>query len=140
MVACGSKEEVQRLTKQEFISEADDICRDANEAIGDLGQPTTSEELTAYVAEVEQISSEALTSIATLEPPEADAEEVQDAIKKLQSALDLLNQYQQANASGNKVASLVALQEANSAALEAQSFAQRYGFRECGKVPDSVPT
>jgi hypothetical protein len=136
---CGSKEELDRLTKREFISEADDICRDANAAVEDLGYPTTSEELTSYVAEVETITSEALSDIARLNPPEEDADEVQNAIAKLQSALDLLNEYQQADASGNKVASLVALQEANSAALEAQSFAERYGFEECGRVPNTIP-
>lgn len=140
LAACGSEEEVERLTKQEFITRADDICRTANSAVEDLGYPTTSDELASYVAEVEEISGKALGEIARLEPPEADAKEVQDAITKLQSALDLLNEYQQADASGNKVASLVALQEANSAALEAQSFAESYGFRECGRVPNTVPT
>lgn len=138
--ACGPKEKVERLTKEEFISKADDICRDANAAVEDLGYPATSEELTSYVTGVEEVSSKALGEIARLEPPEADAEEVQDAITKLQSALDLLNEYQQAEASGNKVASLVALQEANFAALEAQSFAEGYGFQECGRVPNTVPT
>ena len=140
VAACGSPEDPPRLTKRQFISRADDICRDANAAVEELGQPRTSEELTNYVTRVEEISGEALSEIAKLEPPEADAEQVQSAITKLQSALDLLNEYQQADASGNKVESLVALQQANSAALEAQSFAERYGFRECGKVPNTVPT
>ena len=138
--ACGSPQQVDRLTKEEFISEADAICRDANAAIEELCYPTTSEELTSYVEGVEKISTKALSSIAELEPPEEDAEEVQNAIGKLQSALNLLNEYQQADASGNKVESLVALQQANSAALEAQSFAERYGFQECGKVPSTVPS
>ncbi len=128
------------MTKRQFISRADDICREGNAAVEELGQPTTTEELTTYVARVEEISSEALSEIAKLEPPKADAEEVQNAIAKLQSALDLLNEYQQADASGNKMESLVALQQANSAALEAQSFAEGYGFKECGKVPNTVPT
>jgi hypothetical protein len=140
LAGCGSGANPDRLTKREFISNADDICRAANSAIEELGQPSTSEELTSYVAGVQDISTEALSKIARLNPPEADAEEVQNAIAKLQSALDLLNEYQRTDASGNKVASLVALQQANSAALEAQRFAEGYGFRECGKVPNTVPT
>ena len=139
LASCDGASGSAHLTKREFIARADAICREANATIEGLGTPRTARELDDYIQKVESIDGEALQEIARLNPPKADEDKIDTAITKVQSALNLLNDYRQADLAGNKVAAILALQQANRAATDAQAIVREYGFHECGRVPNSVP-
>ncbi len=137
--ACGPAEEVDRLSKEEFIRQADALCAEANAKLDVMDRPETYAELNEYIEQVKEIEAAALAEVAALEPPEEDESLVQEALGKIAAAMDQLQQYQQAERSGNRIGALFFLQAANARASEAIAIAERCGFQECGDVPTSAP-
>lgn len=139
IVSCGPKEEPERLSREEFIARADAHCAAANAELDTLQRPKSYDQLNDYIQKVKEIEAEALGEVVKLRPPEEDEQMVQEALGKITVAMDLLQQYQQAERAGNRIAALLALQQANARATEAIAIAERYGFEECGRIPESAP-
>lgn len=130
----------QGLTKEEFIEQADRICRQADEKTQDLEPPRTPEALDGFIGEAQAITEELLRRLRELEPPEGDADVIEQMTDRIESAMDTLPEIQTA-AEERDVAEIdrlaTRLQEE---AAEANRIAQRYGLEECGRAdPAPVP-
>lgn len=130
----------QAPTKEEFIEQADRICRQVDEKTQDLEPPRTPEALDEFIGEAAAITEELLRRLRELEPPEGDADVIEEMTDRIESAMDLLPEIQTA-AEERDVAEIdrlaTRLQEE---AAEANRIARRYGLEECGRAdPGPVP-
>jgi hypothetical protein len=125
---CGGDDEGEALTKEEFITQADEICAagdeeitaTADEQFGELEEEPPVEEQEAFLTDVVAPNYEdQLAQIRELNPPEEDAEQVDELLSALE---DLIAQ----------------LRDEPSAVLEAteppeaSTLAQEYGLQNCG--------
>ncbi len=65
---CGD----DRLTKEEYIAQADAICKEGNEKMLALAVPTGLEEVAELAGQAIEIQEQAVADLRALKPPEAD--------------------------------------------------------------------
>lgn len=125
---CGGDDEGEALTKEEFITQADEICAagdeeitaTADEQFGELEEEPPVEEQEAFLTDVVAPNYEdQLAQIRELNPPEEDAEQVDELLSALE---DLIAQLRDEPS---------AVLEATEAP-EASTLAQEYGLQNCG--------
>lgn len=126
---CGGSDDAdEALTKEEFITQADEICAagdeeitaTANEEFGELKEEPPVSEQEAFLADVVAPNYEdQLAQIRELNPPEEDAEQVDELLGALE---DLIAQLRD-----EPTAVLEATEPP-----EASTLAQDYGLQNCG--------
>jgi hypothetical protein len=124
----------QGLSKDEFIAQADEICREAEEATQEIEPPRTPKALGEFVDEAQRITGELLTDLRELGPPEEGEQTVESLYAKIEEAMDLLPEIKDAaeNRNSARIQELgVELQEASS---EANEIARGYGLEACGRT------
>lgn len=129
--ACGGD---GALSKGEFIEQADDICEDIDEQIEDLGQPEDREGFEELVEEGTEITDDGLERLRALEPPPEDRDQINRMLDKIEEAVELLPQIQEA-LQDQDVEALQRLQtQVQAAAGDAQMIADDYGFEQCART------
>lgn len=126
-------------SKEDFIAEADDVCREADEKISDIGQPRVEEGILDYVEQAQEISADLVADLRGLEPPEEDAEEVEQMIDDLERATGLLEPLAQATVDRDATEVQELQEEVEQVTDDISGFADTYGFEVCGaKVLDPI--
>lgn len=126
-------------SKQEFIDAADEACREADEAITDIGQPRVEEGVLDYVREAREISEELVADLRALDPPAADEDQVEEMIDGLERATDLLEPLARATIDRDTLRLEELQQEIEQITDEVSATAESYGFETCGaKVLDPL--
>lgn len=130
----------QGPTKEEFIEQADRICREADAKTTDLEPPTSSNALADFVTKARDITEELLRDLRELEPPDGDEDVIEDMTNRIEAAMELLPEIQAAAEERNlREINRLATQLQDEAA-EANRIAQEYGLEECGRSnPAPVP-
>lgn len=126
-------------SKEDFVAAADEVCREADEAIADIGQPRVEEGILDYVEQAAEISDDLIADLRALEPPEADQEAVDGMIDDLERATELIEPLAQAtlDRDADEVEDLQ--QEVQQVTDDVSEFAETYGFEVCGaKVLDPI--
>lgn len=133
LAACGEK----RLSKDELITQADVICKEANdklEAAGkQLGQNPTPEQIQALAEGAIPVINGAVTKLRALKPPKDDQQTIDNLWDKGVAIVPLLRQLADAAKAKDQAAVGVAFQKVEAASTEFDQLAQSYGFKECGK-------
>jgi uncharacterized protein Yka (UPF0111/DUF47 family) len=126
--------------KEEFIEQADRLCREADEKTRDVEVPRTPEGLRNFVEQAREISGELVRGLRELEVPEGDRDRVEAMLSRIEEAIDLLPELSEAARTKNaeRLAELGRrLQQVSS---EANRIAQDYGLQDCGRSdPAPVP-
>ncbi len=119
------------LTKDEFIGQADQICAQANAAVGAL-DPTDSE----AIADEAQITADEFASLQSLvvESSEPTLNRFNTAFTDL---VDALESKRLATQRGNDADAAAAQLAIDTAEVEARAQGERYGFRDCGQFLDA---
>lgn len=126
-------------SKEGFIAAADDACREADQRIKDIGAPRVEEGILGYVEQARGISADLVDDLRALDPPEADAGEVDEMIDGLERATDLLEPLAQATIDQDAAELQELQQEVQQVTDDVSEFAESYGFEVCGaKVLDPV--
>jgi polyhydroxyalkanoate synthesis regulator phasin len=126
-------------TKEDFVAAADDACREADERIKDIGAPRVEEGILGYVEQAREISDDLVADLRALDPPEADADEVDEMIDGLEQATELLEPLAQATIDRDTEQLQELQQEVQQVTDDVSEFAESYGFEVCGaKVLDPV--
>jgi hypothetical protein len=93
LVACDGGEE--RLTEEEFISQANEACTEGNEEIqeaageiGASGQQPSEDQLEEFVGTIVDAIQGQIDDIEELNPPEDLEQDVDAMVEELQSSLD----------------------------------------------------
>jgi hypothetical protein len=132
LAGCGGGGGDDRLSKEEFIAAADAICKEANDRIEALGEPTL-ENVSEYVTEAEAISREQLGALRALRPPAEDEATLNGAYDLIEQQIDLAVQGVDALTSGDQAAFQEIDAQITSIEAEADQVARDYGLQECGK-------
>lgn len=126
-------------SKQEFIDAADEACREADEAIRDIGRPRVEEGVLDYVRDAREISEELVADLRALDPPADGEEQVEQMIDGLERATDLLEPLAQASIDRDAQELEELQQEVEQITDEVSEAAESYGFETCGaKVLDPL--
>jgi hypothetical protein len=102
-VGCGDDDEESTTeatpTKEEFIAEADQICAEGDEEIGQAeqeafgqGRPTQQEQEDFLTETVLPSIQDQIDGIRGLTPPEGDEQEIAEFLDSAQSALDEIDE------------------------------------------------
>ena len=86
--ACGGDDDDDGggLSKEEYITQADAICKEADQRESEAGAPgATGEIKTRVLEDVVAIDGEALAELRQLEAPEEDADEVAQIVSDLEA-------------------------------------------------------
>lgn len=127
LAGCGG------LSKEEYIQEADTICRATNvEAAKTPVPPKEDVRATAdYLRSTSRLLIGQADRLARLDPPDQDEARLKDVFRRQRDALarlqDAANQYQL----GDGINAQVTANNANSALLEIRQDLQGYGFKDC---------
>lgn len=126
-------------SKEDFVAAADDVCREADEAITAIGRPRVEEDVLEYVREAGEISDELVADLRELEPPEEDREQIDQMIDGLERATSLLQPLAQATVDRDADKLQELQQEVEQTTDEVSEIAESYGFEVCGaKVLDPI--
>jgi hypothetical protein len=127
LVACGD----DRLSKGDFIAQADEICAAAETRAQELPQPADPTEAETYASGLEEITEGYIADLRELQPPEDDVEQLDGLIEKIEQAgLNIVEAIRTQSGSGNPAD---AYSEALHLAEEANEEAEAYGFESCGR-------
>ena len=130
----------QGPTKEEFIEQADRICREADSKTTDLERPTSPDALAGFVTKAREITEGLLRDLRALETPEGDAEVIGNMTNRIEAAMELLPEIQAAAEERNVEEINRLATRLQDEAAEANQIAQDYGLEECGRSdPAPVP-
>jgi hypothetical protein len=127
---CGSG----RLSHNEFVSRADQICARSQDAIRKLQPPTTSSQAAAYLRKQLKIEQQALASIRRLKAPESDKRKVNELLQEFDRLDQLAAQAANALDQKNQKNFIKARAAAAEALLKVNGAAQGLGLNRCGAV------
>ena len=129
---CGGGGGGDRLTKEEYIQQADAICADATEQIDAIGEPQTLEDLAAMTKQAVAIAAAQLEKLRALVPPEEIEEQVNRAYDLLEQQNGVADEIAAAAEAGDaeKIQQLV--DEAAPLEQEGDDIAANIGLQECG--------
>jgi hypothetical protein len=126
---CGGDD---RLTREQLVEEADATCADFDQRIEEIDEPESPEDIEGYVQEIRPIVEEGTDELDALQPPEELEDEYDQWIQETRSAIDMLDELEEAAASGDEQRIQEVLQGAGEGGEEADRLAQELGFQECG--------
>ena len=137
VVACGGGS--KRLTKAEFISAWDAICKADNQktdTIGtDLPDTATSENLPQFADALQQlvdVGRSEISKLSAVKPPQEDQARIDTILSQLNQVLGHLEEAQEAASNRDVDSYNAALDKANPPIDAANQSAADYGFKECG--------
>ena len=119
------------LTPEEFLSAADEICAQANSAVGAL-DPADPD----AIREEHQITASELEQLQALQV-EDDSRVLAQFFTALEDVVDALRSKQVATQRGDTAAADEAQLAIDEAEVEARTLGDRYGFRDCGQFLDA---
>ncbi len=122
-----------RLTKEEYIQQADAICADANQKIEALGEPQDFDELAALGEQALSVSEQSLDSLRTLTPPAELESQVNRAYDLLAQQNELAKQLVVAANAGDQAEIEGIVAQAEPLETEADAIAREIGLTQCGQ-------
>jgi hypothetical protein len=123
----------ERLSKDEWIEEADAICARADEEVGALTEPSTLDEIPEFTESASEISREALADLRALQPPEEDQATVDEMLDLVEQQIELGEQIGEAARDGDQEEVQRLAAEAEPLEGEANEKARQYGLEDCGE-------
>ena len=130
--AAPAETDGERLTKAEWIEQADALCAQAEDELDALGTPETLADIAALVPRAIEISEEQLGKLKALRPPAADEATLARALDLLEQQIDVLRRLGEAATAGDGAAVGEIATEGSTLNDEADSIAQSYGLEVCG--------
>ncbi len=121
-----------RLTKEEYIKQADAICAESIEKIKALGEPQDLAGLAALSKQAVEIAEDQLAQLRALVPPEEIEEQVNRAYDLVDQQNDVARQIVAAAESGDTAEVQQLVEEAAPLAQEGDDIAANIGLQVCG--------
>ena len=122
----------ERLTKEQYIAQADAICKAADGKIQELGEPESLDDLAALAGQAVTIGKDELSRLQALQAPAADEATLNKAYDLIGRQLDLAKQIAAAAKEGDQVKIQKLIDEGTPLQNEANQIAKSYGMKECG--------
>ena len=139
VAGCGGGDG-ERLSKAEFISQADAVCTKYEARLDALGQPTNVAELRSFADKALPIAKDGRKELGQLTPP-ADLQDTYDAwLDQGDEAIDIVERLREAAADGDEAEIQQIARDAQRADAEANRLAEQIGFEQCGEAGAAAPT
>ena len=121
-------------TKAEFIKQADAICQDAQDELGEFreAEPESLDELADLVAEAARATDPLVDDFRALGAPEGDEEVVNEYLSLVEQNAALLRRLEEAAEAGDTSEVQTYLEDLRDIAERQEGLAQGYGFEVCG--------
>lgn len=120
------------VSKEEFITQADAICRDIGKQTSSLEPPTDLPSTGEFFSAVIPLLEEENSGIKALEAPEEDKETLDAWIATQEELAGIFTEAADAANSGDDQGFDAAFTEANAVQAESSQLAAEYGFGVCG--------
>jgi RNA polymerase sigma-70 factor (ECF subfamily) len=130
--------EPARLSRADFVQQADAICARANRKTRRIPQPTDLFGLGEYVDTVLPVAKEELESLRELRPPKELEATVDRMLKRVEQTVKALEKMGVAVKKGDQAAVQSALQQGNRSSQTARQLAQKLELKVCGRSPSTV--
>jgi hypothetical protein len=134
--ATGTSTPPTALTQDAYVSQADEICREANTSISEIDTSDTNQ---AAEDKGTAIASE-LNSLQTLAPPTDGQDQLDSFLQALQKQVNLYEQRTTAVQRGDDSAISEIDTKIDDAEAEAESAATDFGFDACGNFSETSET
>lgn len=120
------------VSKKDFITEADAICRETGEQTASLDPPTDLPSTGVFFSAVIPLLEEETSGIKALDAPEEDKETLDAWIATQEELAGIFSDAADSANSGDQQGFDAAFTEANTVQAESGSLAAEYGFGVCG--------
>jgi hypothetical protein len=122
-----------RLSRDEFVEEANEICAASSAQIAQIGAPSLADPVAVEhaVAQTVSIQEHAYRELRALEGPRRDQPGVKAWLENVEAAIEQMEAVRQGLADGNQAAIDEATQKGASFTADAEEFADAYGLNEC---------
>ena len=121
----------ERLSKEEFQTQANAICAKYQKQIDAIGAPSSLDEIPDLISQILPILNKEIDEISALDPPEelqSDFDKMLAATDRTKAAADDLSEAAKA---GDQAGVQQALEEGNAASKEADDLAANLGLQDC---------
>ena len=134
----GDGANAEGISKSEFVAQADAICADANEERQSFqtpalfARPLNFQRIERYAKKLDALFASAMRKLRALEPPEEDADTVDEILARFERAVGMSDDFVAAQRSQDPQ-----VEGENvwfgwvEAASEAQTLAAEYGLQDC---------
>ncbi len=126
-VGCGGE------SKNDVISDGDEICREANDKLEALEEPDELSGLPDYAAEARPIVQDAVADLKALDPPEQDREAFDEFIARSEELEELLNELAEMDPGASDAELQAASDRIGDVTDESNAAAEQYGFERCAE-------
>lgn len=123
-----------RLTKEEYITQADAICKAANAKIDALGTPATLDEIAKLAEQATSIQQQALDDLRALKPPAEDEATLNKAYDLVEQQVTFGKQIEEAAKAGDQAKIQEIVAQVTPINQQADQIAKDYGLVECGNA------
>jgi hypothetical protein len=120
-----------RLSKEDFQTQANAICAKYQKQLNALGSPTTLDEIPGLVDQALAILNKEIDEISALKPPEELQSQFDQVLQASNDTKKAAADLSTAAKAGDQAAVQKALQEGNAASAQADKFAGQLGLDSC---------
>lgn len=132
VTGCGGGGGGERLSRAEFVAQADAICRKYEARLDALGQPTNVAELRSFADKALPIARDGRDELDDLKPPE-ELEERYDAwLEQGDEAIGIVERLRDAAQEGDQAEIGRIAVDAQRTDAEANRLGRELGFEQCG--------
>jgi hypothetical protein len=130
---CGGGGGDDRLSKAEWVAQADTICKRVNDRLEDTEQPETMAELVTVLDQGLKDVDDAVADLRELEPPEEMEEDVDSWLAKVEAASTQIEKARDAAKAQDEKELSAALEEGTRVNDEGNRQARELGLTECAE-------
>jgi hypothetical protein len=123
-----------RLTREEYAAQANEICKDFDEKIKDVEAPSSPGEVDEYADEAIPIFEDSLQRLKDLEPPEALERKVDEWLGLGDEILDALKDLRDAAKDDDQTKVQQIFRETQEKDKRSDELAQQIGATECASA------
>ena len=121
------------LTKDEFVAQADAICKEYEEKLNALGTPQSQEELAEFADRSVPIAEEGQSKLEELTPPAGLQDAYDEWLAQGDNAVDIVQRLERAAQEGDEQEIQQIAAEAQTADERSKELATQLGFQDCSR-------
>jgi hypothetical protein len=133
--ACSSDDEQdERLSRADYLRQADAICATYDKRLGTLGKAASVEELARNADQALAIAEEGVSKLRELQPPAELEPRVDEWLERNDENVEKIEELRDAAREGDEVAVQAIAADAADNEREADRLARRLGLRSCARA------
>src|SRR5688500_522346 len=133
MAAAGCGGGGDRLTQEEFASQANAICQDFEQKIDDLGAPENLDDIEGFADEAAEIAGDGRDELADLNPPEDLEADYDRLLETLDEAIENIERIGDAAADGDEAEVQRIAEEGEAEDEDSDRLARELGLDDCAE-------